>query len=297
MVYTDLLKPGFKAILMERLSDERINRESLVMNDSEEPIPGWLALDFDGVVWDSVGECYQMALLTWEQMGLSPKPSSASSGPDATILDPLEIRFRAGRHLCRTAHDFHVLLDILVENPTLDPGLTDLESFARARVRTREVADRFDSLFYPLRDDYRNHDFETWLSWQKPMQGVPAAIRRLKARLNGLSITTTKDEPSVRRILKTLDLDLDVIGKETTRDKGEQILIFAQQSGTTPDRVILLDDVGENLEMAREVGAGAALACWGYNTSRERDRARAAGYSLVGQSTLESDLKEAFQTL
>lgn len=229
-----------------------------------------LAFDFDGVIWDSVGECWHVALAAWKQMG-----GSVSSDPS------METAFRAARPLVRTGQDFYVVMRFLQEGRGRDLGAVDLAELDRLRAGWREPSIEFDGKFYAERERMREEDFATWSAWQGPYPGIPEAVRELVAAVDVIAITTTKDEASVHRLLATVGLEMTVLGKGLTRDKTRQIQHLAEGSGLEPSRILLIDDLLENLEMARRAGARGAMAAWGYNTAAGRDEAHSAGFPLL----------------
>ncbi|MHB2021035.1 MAG: hypothetical protein ACYCW6_29205, partial [Candidatus Xenobia bacterium] len=100
-----------------------------------------LALDFDGVIWDSVGECWMIASRTWEKL-YGPVPTD-------------EARFRAGRWLVRTGEDFYVLLRLVGEDPGMDLQHFPQPRFEALRQTWKDEVSRFDREFYQMREQVR----------------------------------------------------------------------------------------------------------------------------------------------
>lgn len=234
-------------------------------------IDAGLALDFDGVVWDSVGECYEVGWRAWQEMG----------GPGLPVTPEIEAAFREARPWVRTGQDFYVVLRFLQEGRADELARLTTEDYAAARERWVEPARVFDRHFYGMRETMRDRDFSTWSSWQRAYPGVPEAIRELRRTVRVIGVTTTKDEGSTRKLLDTVGLDLEILGKEHSRDKTVQIQTMAERHGLPASRILLLDDLLENLEMARRAGAGGAMASWGYNTPEGRAETSRAGYPMV----------------
>jgi len=243
---------------------------------------GILALDFDGVLWDSVDECREVSVRAWDAMGK--KPVAAGELP---------ARFRQGRPFCRTGHDFFVVMSFLSEDPRFDFARLEPEQFRARRASLAEEVGRFDELFYRIRTRLRDTDFALWSSWQRPVSAAIGAVGRLRPRFRTVTVATTKDSESVRRLLATAGVELPVIGREVTRDKGEQVRRIAEREGCPTGSVMLVDDLLENLRMAGGAGARGAMADWGYNTPGERARAVREGFPLIRRESVESDILEA----
>jgi phosphoglycolate phosphatase-like HAD superfamily hydrolase len=225
-----------------------------------------LALDFDGVFWDSVGECYVIAQRAWAELF-------------GHQLPPCEAGFRAGRWLARVGSDFGVLLQLASE----DPG-ADLHSFPRAEWELRQQVfpgKQFEETFYRLREQARRQDPAGWAALQGPYREFVAELPELKRVFGEPAIATTKDAESVHTLLRPLGLDLTVLGREVTTDKKLQIGRLCQEWGVQAAEIWFVDDLLDNLRPVQEIGARVALAAWGYNTPDERDTARREGIPLL----------------
>jgi phosphoglycolate phosphatase-like HAD superfamily hydrolase len=242
-------------------------------------IEGVLALDFDGVLWDSVDECREIGVRAWEAMGKAP-----------LSIENLPARFRQGRPFCRTGYDFFIVLYLLREDPSIDFLTLDPEEFKSRRALLAEEAARFDRIFYDLRRHVRDKDFATWSSWQGPVSDALQAALNLRDRFRSVVIATTKDSESVRRLLATAGVELPITGREVTRDKGDQVRRIADESGLPVHRLFLVDDLLENLRMAQRAGARCALSEWGHNTPRDRALAESRGFPIIRRSSIEGDI-------
>ncbi|HEY3997772.1 MAG TPA: hypothetical protein VGO93_02825 [Candidatus Xenobia bacterium] len=239
-----------------------------------------LALDFDGVVWDSVGESFQVASKAWAKLH-GPVPVGAEAG------------FRAGRWLVRTGHDFYMLMRLLAEDPTQDLAHYDKARFQARLAQRPDRADAFDKVFYAVREEERENHPEYWAALQRPFPQFMAAWPALREAFRKVAITTTKDEASVHFLLARVGIEMPVLAKEFSREKDDQVRHLAAEQSVPLNQVILLDDLLDNLATVRRVGARAALATWGYNTPAEHQEALAAGIPLVHGDAILADLEKA----
>ncbi len=224
-----------------------------------------LALDFDGVFWDSVGECYVTARKAYNQLYGTEAPQR-------------EQAFRSGRWLARVGSDFGLLLELTREHD-------DLSRFPKAEWERQRAefprSKEFEGLFYRIREEARNHDFATWVSSQGPYPGFLEELPALRAHFGDPAIATTKDAASVAALLAPLGLKLTVLGREFSTDKKLQIGHLCEGWEVKPADIWFVDDLLDNLRPVQETGARVALAAWGYNTPEERQVARDEGIPVL----------------
>lgn len=240
-----------------------------------------LALDFDGVIWDSAGECFETGWRAYKELF-----GSDLSGPEHRQ------RFLAGRPHARTGHDFYIILRLLQEQPELDLVSFPPAEFVQLRRDWAESCARFDKLFYQLRNRYRDEQFEAWASWQGPYPDMVALLDRWESRFEGTALATTKDQASAHALLRSAGRDWPVFGKEFSVEKNLQIEGIAAKFGVAPAEILFVDDLLENLEQVTPTGAHGVMADWGYNTPELREQARESGYQVVSIEGLERLLEE-----
>ena len=234
-----------------------------------------LALDFDGVIWDSAGECFQIAWRAYQE--LTGKDLSGSS---------FEKSFLRGRPLARTGHDFYLLLKLMEPDPEIDWSEVCLATFAQERVAHSEVAAQFDRVFYRLRAHFRDSDSKSWVSWQKPYYDVLAALDSFEEQFHGLALATTKDTQSASSLLALTGRDWPVFGKEFSEHKADQIFGISQHFKVKPEQVLFIDDLVENLLQVQPTKAKMALASWGYNRPESRKQALELGIRVLSLAEL-----------
>lgn len=239
-----------------------------------------LALDFDGVVWDSVGECYHMARRAVRSLWGEDPPEC-------------ERAFRSGRWLVRCGGDFLTLLDLAATDPAGDLTGFSKTEFVR-RYSSDPRTDAFEKEFYRQRQQAREHEPQAWMAMQSAYPEFLSEISGLQAAFQELVVCTTKDEASARLLLETVGLrNLSIWGKEHGLDKGEQMRDLLHQRGLEASQVCFLDDLLDNLEQVQPTGARLFLADWGYNTPAEQEEARRRGIPVVGAKDLAAQLCSA----
>ncbi len=240
-----------------------------------------LALDFDGVLWDSVGECFVTARKAWEVL----------EGPWPPVS---EAAFRRGRWLVRTGGEFGVLVRLLQEDPERDPETFGNEEFLARSAADRAFLKRFEAEFYAQRKRARSEEREAWLATQAPYPEVLQEWPSLKQEFREVVICTTKDEGSIRELLATANLKASILAKEFSLDKRDQMGFLAATRGVDPEQIVFVDDLLPNLESVAATGVRVALAGWGYNTPAVRAQARAQGIPVLQAGHVLEGLRALF---
>lgn len=248
-----------------------------------EAAPRVLALDFDGVIWDSAPECFETGWRTYQKL-FKVDLSGAQN----------KSRFLAGRPLARTGHDFYLLLYLLDRQPQLDLASFPFDELVKLRARFKEQARAFDAEFYVQRAKYREEDLGLWLSWQGPYPKVVELLDRWEASFEGVALATTKDRQSAAALLKTIGRSWPIFGKEFSLEKDRQLEGIAAHFSVNSENIIFVDDLVENLEQVRSTRASSVLASWGYNTLESREEAKRRGYPVLDVLELEELFRTSF---
>jgi phosphoglycolate phosphatase-like HAD superfamily hydrolase len=233
-----------------------------------------LALDFDGVICDSAGEAFVVAVRTFAEI-FPEHPLGAGAERRRELL----ARFVESMPFGNRAEDYAVLLAAIARaQPLADQAAYDAfrASLEAARLRS------FHKRFYQVRAAWSEADPAGWLVRLGLYPGIAALLRR-RANDVRLAIATAKDRGSVRAILAAhgiADLFPDgfVLDKEAGEKKRTHVTKLATQVGCAPAEVTFVDDKVNHLEDVAALGARCVLAAWGYNGARERRIAEAHGF-------------------
>lgn len=240
-----------------------------------------LALDFDGVIWDSVGECFVMARRAYQNLYGLP-------------CSDLEACFRRGRWLVRTGGDFLLVLQLAMADPERDLTHFDHQEFSQLQQQRAEECQEFAREFYRLREECREQHWDEWCSYQQAYPSFLQQLPRLREQFAEIAICTTKDRESARQLLQSAGLEFKIWGKESGLHKGEQMRQLFQELGVDPGQVYFIDDLVDNLLQVAPLGVACGLAGWGYNTEIERQRAREQGFPVLEPFTLCESLAQSW---
>ena len=149
-----------------------------------------LALDFDGVICDSIKECMLVSYYAYNNELSHPKL-------DISIINPtLQKKFKKYRYLVGPAKNYYFLWKIL-----LDKSSSNIErGYHRIKKNKAGMEKKFIERFYDLREEVRTKEFDKWVSFN-PFYPKMNEFLNSTININNLYIVTTKDAQSVFDLL------------------------------------------------------------------------------------------------
>ena len=231
------------------------------MNQRKHPA-AVLALDFDGVICDSLEECLVSSYNAYQRL----------EGSDRWVETPEEIppdvagRFRRNRHYARNAPEFWIIIHWALR------GRDDMDA-RRFDALVLEHAGRlteFESAFFKARRDLSGADMERWLGLSRMYPAFRDGWQEVRERLP-VHLVTTKDLVSVRIFNERWDLDIpdeNLWTKEMGQPKPEIVRRVAELEGLSPHDMLFLDDHPHHVRAVAATGARSFWAAWGFLGAR-----------------------------
>ena len=255
-----------------------------------------LALDFDGVVCDSLREVFATALATYESMAgesalLARLRSRRGAGRWHEIDftgDPVMVSFESMMPLGNRAEDFGVSLRALdsflelTDQPAYDTFYGTIDP---------EWLKTFHREFYEQRDTARAFDTHGWLELHAPYPALLELLRRRSSDAE-IALATAKDRRSAELLLAHLGVgglfapEL-VLDKETGVSKTAHLTALHDRLDIPFKEITFVDDKVNHLETVAPLGVRPVLAGWGFNTPREHDLARECGFEVANIADVE----------
>ncbi len=207
----------------------------------------WLFLDFDGVICDSLPECYQTSSRLLPEF--NPGPDYAS-------------RFRAGRVYIRSGEDYVALHKMLREGrdprsqQEFDAVLADLGP---------ETMRRYKQDLYQLREAYLKEDPETWLGWNPLYEGMDVSLNAVREDPK-VWILSTKKAEFIAEILSHHGVVWPLERIRYTDGKTKLSWIEQIAKGQPSE---LIDDQIDHLDFSHPT-CTCRLALWGYASPEAR---------------------------
>lgn len=222
-----------------------------------------LALDFDGVIADSIDECLVTAYNAFTH-----GTEDYESRKDLTQFNDLELaEFRTLRPLIRRGEDYVFLLLAMSENKQFLSQM-DFDDFLDQNESHRE---EYRRLFYIEREYLQTRNPEKWLGLNPLYSGIASFLKSWDP--NELYIVTTKDILSVRLILENNGIKLGpdhMFQADKTLRKPAILTSIQTKRGIKGEHLHFIDDhVGTVLEAKRDSKARVYCATWGYNTPEQ----------------------------
>jgi hypothetical protein len=213
----------------------------------------WLFLDFDGVICDSLEECFQSSWL------VDHAPVLGEGMPPAAPSDAAyRAAFRACRPFVRSGEDY-VVLHRLIAASEVPKSQAEFDE-ALARVGPEGLAKAKASL-YAVRESLLARHRGLWLGWNPLYAGMAEALTRLAGKERARILSTKRPEfiaeilahqgvawPAERIIYSGKDRKLDIVGRMAGLESS-----------------VLIDDQVEHLDF-KHPSCSCYAALWGYIT-------------------------------
>jgi phosphoglycolate phosphatase-like HAD superfamily hydrolase len=208
-------------------------------------------LDFDGVICDSIPECFVSSYRAYRELLLGERVCEI----------PLRDKrlFYAYRPFIRSGEDYLLIHDMIRRGLDIDSQ----EAFDRDLARIGDAAmGEYGRLFYQAREEFLANDRELWLDLNPLFPGMAEVLSRTAAN-PACFILSTKKPPFIREILLHGGIDWDIgrilyPGGRSKRGVMESLM-------GKGDRAVFVDDQLDHLLVASANPSIAGyLASWGY---------------------------------
>lgn len=236
--------------------------------------PRVFALDFDGVICDSLQEGL---LISWNAHTHAPVEAFVAPGLAGV---PPEVTDRFTRCRPFTRHFGHWLVPFVISSIPA----THTEFAARYDELPEQTIKAFTATAAHYRTQVRRDHPDRWLAHHRVQP-------RLRGLLTDAYIVTARDIGSVRQILDAHAMGVDdgrIFG--SLSDKQDALRTIAVREAVEPADVTLVDDNIENCVAAHAAGYNARWATWGYTATADRAHAIAHGITAISIGALRQSL-------
>ena len=228
-----------------------------------------LALDFDGVIGNSVHECLVVSFNAFYY------PNQGIIVKSVAELDANLVReFTRIRNYIRSGADFMYILMALRDNIVIS-GQQDFDDYTRQH---SELHDKYFKDFYRVRETLSVEHFDLWLELNPFYEGMGEYLAGYPVK-DSLYIITTKKIEYVIKLLSYHHIEL-VEGNLFTADKNKgkrQVLMdIMTKHRKSPDKVWYIDDQIDTLLKIYDSGVRCQMALWGYNNAEQLGTAEKA---------------------
>ena len=227
------------------------------------PHSDFLALDFDGVIADSIGECLVM--------GYNAYVKYTRAGGRIHQLEELRHGYQNEckrlRNFIRSGEDY-VYINLAIDKQVPIQDQQTFDSFVKKYVNLKDI---FYDLFYQERAFFSSTYPDTWIGLNPLYKGIKQFLAEysVKARLY---IITTKQIKYALTILTANHIHLEADNCFTAGGRDTKLKIIQHLldiKAIQADRFYYVDDQVDTLVEVKASGVHCLLAEWGY-TNREQ---------------------------
>ncbi len=234
-----------------------------------------LALDFDGVISDSIRECFVVSNNAYAEF---------DGGDWVTGFDQLDkdhvAESRQMRNFIRSGEDY-VYINHALKTGAEIGSQADFDAFCGKYTGLRKT---FYRLFYKVRVDFSEKSPDLWVRLNPLYEGMASFLQDYQPK-EKLYIITTKRFSFVDKILDVHDIRLRKENKYTAdKIRTKRVIIdeLLQQRQYEPRSFYFIDDQVDTLLKVQDLGIQVFLAGWGYNNTEQQQRAQDAGIEVLG---------------
>ena len=233
-----------------------------------------IALDFDGVICDSVRE---LAISGYRGAGIARCERVGDTPPKEFMND-----FIALRPVIETGYESIILAELILRRVESSERI-----IGNFKANRRRIMDDFGltrnemiKLFGNVRDQWINEDLDGWLACHSFYPGILRILDDFVKQERQVFIVTTKEKRFAYQLLKSHNVDIPkthIFGLRDGRKSTvlKDVIQANRRKNSTicfvEDRLKTLEVVGNDKRLA---AIELYLATWGYNTPKQRRKAR-----------------------
>ncbi len=208
-------------------------------------------LDFDGVICDSLPECYAVSRAAYYGLYLGLPLPKEGHGDEAL--------FRRLRPYIRRGGDY-MFIQLALREGLSPSSQADFDAIIAER---RELDDRFHGLFYQARHELLSAEPERWYSLNPLYPGMAELLSRY-GRNDGFLILSTKEAAFIEKILAFNGIAWDAARVYCSGKEEKRAFIDRVMDERKATRALFIDDQIDHFKGASRHRLRCLLADWGY---------------------------------
>lgn len=249
-----------------------------------------LALDFDGVIVDSVLDSLFIGHNTYLRLyGQGRK--KYFGGELFTFENWEEIKkhyqeeikyYRTLRPYIRGATDYGLIQKLMEEKKFIKSQ----EEFDNYRKTTEFDFESYEKEFYQERERLQKIDYRAWFNLEPPYPKIIEGMKKLLEEGTKIIIATSNRRKAIARSFTPeyfgFDIDPeDILDKRYGEDKSEQMRQIVKLYNVKFEEIYFVDDQVSHLIQTRSLGIKVILAGWSYATDIQKEEAREQNIPLI----------------
>ncbi|MBN2410076.1 HAD family hydrolase [candidate division KSB1 bacterium] len=234
----------------------------------------FLALDFDGVIADSVEECLLVAHNAYSEHTGGIRTYNLSE------LDPVLIsEFKRLRKFIRSGADFVFIIKAITEKINIDSQL-EFDDYITRYKDSRKI---FFDLFYMERERFSVQMPDIWILFNPLYDGMKEFLINYPYK-ERLFIITTKKIFYVGKIFfyHNIQLPRDNLFTATEKNNKKDIILqLLHKYNISPKQFWFIDDQIDTLLKVKDTRINCMLAEWGYTEKQQINRGKKENIHII----------------
>ena len=246
----------------------------------------YFALDFDGVICNSISECMLISHYSYNNKNIS-KKSRLEEIPKSH-----QKYFFKYRYLVGPAYEYYILWDSIINQSNQDITINNI--FHEKELNIKFNKKKYLKFFYKNRTKLKTNHFDKWVSLN-PFYDKVSNILLNANNLNNLFIVTSKDTDSVIDLLSANDINIpskNIYGYEKSFDKKELFQLLISENDIQINDISFIDDKLSHLINVSSIGIKCYLALWGYISVNSKKNARKESIRSIEENRFSKILSE-----
>jgi phosphoglycolate phosphatase-like HAD superfamily hydrolase len=232
------------------------------------PGGNYLALDFDGVIANSIGECLIVGHNAFVEF--------SGKGQKKSLLEEIKkeqiTQFKKMRNYIRSGEDYVYIFFAMKENEAIN----NQEDFDTFTTKHKNLRSEFFTTFYKERDILLSEKKELWLKLNPLYPGMKEFLIQYTHK-DQLLIITTKKLAYAAQILSANGISFQENNMfHSNKEKNKRMIIaeLLDQHQIPAGHFHFIDDQVDTLLKVHDLGINCYLAEWGYNNQEQINRAK-----------------------
>ena len=241
-----------------------------------------LALDFDGVIVDSILDSLFVSHNAY--LNLYGSKSTNSFGGKLFTFEnweriKIEYReeinyYRKFRPFIRGATDYGIINKLMEEKK----HIANQEEFDRYRTSVEFDFEGYHKAFYNERERLQNINYRSWYNLEPPYLEIIKGIKELLEDGIKIVVATSNRRKAIMRSFTPEYFGFfiapeDILDKRFGEDKSEQMKYILNKFQVEFKDIYFVDDLVNHLISVKSLGVNVFLAGWSYATKEQKEKA------------------------
>jgi phosphoglycolate phosphatase-like HAD superfamily hydrolase len=234
----------------------------------------FLALDFDGVISNSIQECLVVGNNAWYAYSHHGNPVTRTEElPQKTVDNAKRIR-----NYIRSGEDYVYIFMALDQDIEIN-NQNDFDAFTKSYEGLRET---FFDIFYRNRKQFLQIHKQQWIALNPLYDGMQKFLQTFPAQ--NLFVISTKKTSYIQQILQANNVALiadHLFHANRETPKAEIIQQLLDKHHIDKNAFYFIDDQVDTLIKCEPTGVHCVLAKWGYNTEEQVEKAKQQNIAVM----------------